>query len=187
MSLAEGGGVATFSDDGRHRYLLGRSWRPGRTCAFVMLNPSTADADKLDPTIRRCVGFADRWGFGTLMIANLFSYRATKPKDLFSWWDGLSHAEHGEYSMANLARGILPVSFLADMVVLAWGAGGARLGVSVAMIVDAQRRAVGLDSPRALAWTSSGQPRHPLYLRGDLEPEPISKERWRVLQDALRR
>jgi hypothetical protein len=66
-----------------HRYVLRRSWMGnGGVVNFIMLNPSTADDVFDDATIRRCVGFAKRWGFSGLVVTNLFAYRATQPKDL---------------------------------------------------------------------------------------------------------
>jgi len=71
---------ATFSPDGLYRYHLWRLWgdREHR-CVFVGLNPSTADAARDDPTIRKCAGFAKRWGFGAVDVVNVFAWRSTKP------------------------------------------------------------------------------------------------------------
>jgi hypothetical protein len=73
---------ATLSDCGRYRYRLWRRWADGPTVLFVMLNPSTADADVDDPTIRRCIGFARSWGAGALEVVNLYAWRATQPAEL---------------------------------------------------------------------------------------------------------
>ena len=75
---------ARFSPCGAYRYHLTRRWAEGEMLTFVMLNPSTADADLDDPTIRRCIGFARREGAAGLQVVNLFAYRATKPKDLWA-------------------------------------------------------------------------------------------------------
>ena len=69
---------ATISTDGRYRYDLWRQWEPGPRLGFIMCNPSTADADLDDPTIRRCVGFARREGFAGITVRNLFASIGTK-------------------------------------------------------------------------------------------------------------
>jgi hypothetical protein len=83
---------AEVSECGRYRWWLRRGWQLlnrgehviGRgVCCFVMLNPSTADDTYDDPTIRRCVQFATRWGYDALSVRNLFPWRATDPGDLF--------------------------------------------------------------------------------------------------------
>ncbi len=69
----------------QYRYRLWRDWDPGAgRCVFVGLNPSTADEHTDDPTIRKCVGFAKRWGFGAIDMVNLFAYRSTSPKGLLT-------------------------------------------------------------------------------------------------------
>ena len=71
---------ADLSDDGIYRYVLGREWdSEGAVLGFVMLNPSTADAEADDPTIRRCVGFAKRIGYGGIRVVNIYAYRTSSP------------------------------------------------------------------------------------------------------------
>lgn len=74
--------TATFSPDGTYRYDLTRAWAPGPLACWIMLNPSTADAFQLDPTLRRCQGFSQRWGAGGMLILNMFALRSTDPKGL---------------------------------------------------------------------------------------------------------
>ena len=77
------GPVALFSEDRRYRYLLTRQVGFGdKRVTFLMLNPSTADEERNDPTIRRCINFANAWGFGWLDVTNLSSLRATNPKEM---------------------------------------------------------------------------------------------------------
>src|SRR5690348_16099160 len=105
---------AVISDCGRYRYSLSRwGWdeRSGR-CVFIMLNPSTADASVDDPTIRRCINFAQGWGYGMLEVVNLFAWRATFPKELALAPDPVG-PHNGEY----LTRAIT----IGDITVCAWG------------------------------------------------------------------
>ena len=107
-------GGATFSADRRYRYRLWREWDRSRAVvAFVMLNPSTADASRDDPTIRRCIGFARAWGFGGVEVANLFALRATDPRHLRGVPDpvGPRNARSLKLALAH-----------ASLVVVAWGA-----------------------------------------------------------------
>ncbi len=76
---------AAFDSTGTYRYALWREWDASAPrLGFVLLNPSTADAENDDPTLRRCMGFARAWGYGSLQIVNLFAYRATVP-DALRW------------------------------------------------------------------------------------------------------
>ncbi|MFD7003911.1 DUF1643 domain-containing protein [Streptomyces mirabilis] len=74
---------AVLSDRDQYRYLLVREWADtGKTAAFVLLNPSTADAATDDSASRRCIKYAQDWGCSGLLIVNLYAWRATKPRDL---------------------------------------------------------------------------------------------------------
>ncbi len=107
---------------GQHRYILRRDLAPGHLgeraiVNFIMLNPSTADDNLDDATVRRCVGFAKRWGFDGLVVTNLFAYRATAPKDLkaLAIRDvGLAIGEENEEHLSREAKA-------AHLVVCAWG------------------------------------------------------------------
>lgn len=146
-------GHAAFDPTRRYRYLLRRTWGAGPRVAFVMLNPNVADATIDDPTIRRCVGFARRWGFRSVDVVNLFAYRARHPRELARAVDPV-----GPDNDRHLRRAIAR----ADLIVCAWGA--TRI---------AQPRAARLAellagrAARCLGRTRSGAPRHPLYLRRD--------------------
>lgn len=154
-----GAASATFSADRVFRYTLTRTWDPdGPVVNFLMLNPSTADAFALDPTNRRCVGFAQVWGFGRLVTTNIFALRSTDPKGLRDAADPVG--PRNDTIILDAARS-------ADLVVAAWGNHGAFLdrGAQVAGILHAE----GL-TPHHLRLTSAGHPAHPLYLPGDLRP-----------------
>jgi hypothetical protein len=107
---------AVISECEKYRYALWRVWRKDKLkVMFVMLNPSTADSNKDDPTIRRCIDFAKSWGYGGIVIGNLFGLRATDPKELLNTDDpkGL----HNDYWLRMLPE-------LADQIICAWGNDG---------------------------------------------------------------
>lgn len=152
---------AWISDDGLYRYRLWRNWDETRPpMAFVMLNPSTADATADDPTIRRCIGFARREGCGGLQVVNLYALRATRPVHL------LDHPDpEGPENCAAWAETLYEEP--APVVVAAWGAGGGMVGLPES---KALRGASA--NWRCLGTTKTGEPRHPLYVRGDQELVP---------------
>jgi hypothetical protein len=74
---------AIISQDEKYRYRLWRIWDQNLPTIFwIMLNLSTADANNDDPTIKKCIGFSEKLGFGGMYIGNLYPFRATNPKDL---------------------------------------------------------------------------------------------------------
>lgn len=157
-------GHATFSACGRFRYRLGRRWGPGPPLLFVMLNPSTADGRKDDPTLRRCLGFSQRAGFDALEVVNLFAYRATDPSDLRAagYPVGLRNDEHIAAAVRDSAA-----------VCLAWGAHAARLARATE-VLDLLR---GLDArPQCLRLTRDGCPQHPLRLPSNCVLRQFSSE-----------
>ena len=109
---------AVISDDQRYRYTLYREWEEDpfagiRVLNFVMLNPSTADADKDDPTIRKCIGFAKLNGYNAIRVVNLFAYRATNPKELL---------DQGEFAIGDLNNSYIQELPPEETVCVAWGA-----------------------------------------------------------------
>lgn len=155
-------GWATFSDDGAYRYTLGRRWAPaGKRVCFCLLNPSTADAKVLDPTLTRCFGYAKRWGFHTMDVCNIFALRSTDPKGLKRVRDPIGPKNNAE---------IVKLAKRADLVVVGWG--------THASLNNRHQEVVDLLTPHCdphcLAITKHGYPKHPLYLRADLEPTLFS-------------
>jgi len=113
---------AVVSDDKLYRYELARWWKPGPRMLYVMLNPSTADHRRDDPTIRRCVSFAQREGFSGIEVVNLFSYRTAYPKVLRqAVADGIDVV--GKLNDIAIERAARRVT----RVVVAWG-GGVKFG-----------------------------------------------------------
>jgi hypothetical protein len=164
-------GQAVFSADLRYRYALSRALESpsvgSNICQFIMLNPSTADADVDDPTVRRCVDYARRWGHTGVVITNLFALCAKDPRELRLADDPVG--DHNE-------EFVLRTATHSDVrrVVCAWGAHGAHANAGDSM--RTQLRVHGV-APCALRITKSGQPAHPLYLPLHLEPAPLLDSR----------
>ncbi len=149
---------ATFDPERVYRYRLWRTWeRTHPRVLFVMCNPSTADEHKLDPTLRRCLGFARAWGCGGFDVANIFSLRSTDPKKLYEVEDPVG--PNNDHHLAALAAA-------AHMVIAAWGCHG-----------ELMRRAACVECLLAkhqdlhvLKLTKDGYPGHPLYLSAAAQP-----------------
>lgn len=157
------GAGATVSACGRYRYELTRRWDDsGPLLEWIMLNPSTADADADDPTIRRCIGFAKRWGYGAIVVRNLYALRATNPQVLLNYLGGL----------ADLIPAIGPENFAylnkidADCTIAAWGAHAAGLEWHAAGLRIKRRNLFCLGANRG------GSPKHPLYVPSSRTPTP---------------
>ncbi len=142
---------AIFDPTGCYRYRLWRVWhRYGDRLAFVLLNPSTADATTDDPTLRRCIAFARAWGYGGVTVVNLFAYRTPHPAKLRTVAAPVGPENDGY---------ILQASQNASLTVLAWGNNG--------RLQDRDRQVTQLLQAQPwghLGLTQQGQPRHPLYL-----------------------
>ncbi|BBA36813.1 uncharacterized protein sS8_4890 [Methylocaldum marinum] len=145
---------ADLSGCGRYRYALRRRWSGGDQVLFVMLNPSTADAEKDDPTIRRCIAFAQEWDFGALAVGNLFAFRTPSPRGLRAAADPV-----GPHNDRELVR----LQAESKLVVAAWGNYGGFLQR------DAAVRAL-LSGLHILGLTKQDQPRHPLYVPAETQP-----------------
>jgi hypothetical protein len=151
---------AVYSHCERYRYLLTRRWGPGRKALFVMLNPSTATEIQNDPTVERCERRARALGFGAFRVTNIFAFRATDPK--------VMRAEVDPVGPANDAAILESLSW-ADLVLCAWGNHGLHLnrGADVAALLRKARVPLW-----HLGLTGQGQPRHPLYVGYDQQPQP---------------
>lgn len=155
-------GGAEFSDCGRYRRTLWRAWLGGRgEVLFIGMNPSTADAEVDDPTVRREIGFAQRWGFSRLIKCNLGDYRATHPRDL-------PRVPEEACTEANL-EAIKTHAIYADLVVMAHGVPPAPLRETASIVAKMIREEAGQEMV-CLGLTKEGFPKHPLYVRGDTSP-----------------
>jgi len=150
---------------GSYRYHLWRNWDRSRPrLLWVMLNPSTADATCDDPTLKRCIAFSKRWGFGGLEVVNLFAYRATVPEELYRADDPI-----GGWNDCYL----ISAAKHAPEIVVAWGAHGVYQGRDRAVLSLLRRYAA---HPLACLDTLLyGSPRHPLYVASDNLPQPYRR------------
>lgn len=145
---------ALLSECGKFRYRLWRRWDAElQPLGFVMLNPSTADATDDDQTIRKCVGFAKRLGYGAIEVVNLYAYRATKPKDLRAagYPVGPDNDTHIEWVAAHTG----------GKMICAWGSNAK--GLARPDEVLKSLRAWGV-APLALQINDGGIPAHPVML-----------------------
>jgi hypothetical protein len=163
-------GTALFSDCERYRYELTRTWDVSLPwCCFIGLNPSTADASINDPTIRRCIAFAQAWGYGNLLMLNLYAYRTPSPKVMFAtrekYVDILGGSQNFFPAMRQriLERNI-------KLTVAAWGRHAEDRGFAAIR---------ELPNLNYLALNGDGSPKHPLYLKGTLTPVPFADEHQR--------
>jgi hypothetical protein len=157
---------AKISGCGTYRYALLRRWGDGLAATFVMLNPSTADADIDDPTIRRCIGFSRAWGYAALRVVNLYALRSTDPRGLWTATDPVGPENDQwltKYAMAASTQG--------TPLIAAWGANARPDRVQHVLALP------GFHRLTALGTTKAGQPRHPLYLRNAAVPEPWPEAR----------
>lgn len=144
---------AILSTCGTYRYSLTRDWNDQLPhVVFIMLNPSIADASVDDPTIRKCIGFATRSGFGSLGVVNLFAYRATDPNDLKRM-----DRPVGPDNDRHIERAVL----YADRIVCAWGANARNLVQTTHVLQTINHAQV---CPYVLQLLTDGTPAHPLML-----------------------
>lgn len=172
-----------------HRLMLTRVWgEPGQApkpLTVVGLNPSDADAEQDDPTIRRVVDFANRWGFNTLFMANLFTFRTPSPKALWKAEESIVHPASLQCAL-NAMR-------MSKMLLLAWGTG---VDAKVIMKYDAVIKAyatafesalvTGCKGPMCLGLNKDGSPVHPLYQPSSAEPKQFVFEGWKPFMEVTR-
>lgn len=149
--------------EGPYRYWLERRWAEGPAVLFIMLNPSTADAEKDDPTIRRCMGFARSWGKPAIQVYNLYAFRATEPMKVFEAADPVG---------PDNDRGLFRVAKYAGLIIAAWGtlARNGRDRDVMGMLGYLGCKVFCLEK------TKEGHPKHPLYVRASVQPQPFVLE-----------
>lgn len=177
---------ASFDDRRIYRYSLVRRWDSGPTCLWIMLNPSTADETKLDPTLRRVLGFTQSWDpesingitlyppykrFGAFEVCNLYAFRSTDPEALWArtLFDPVSgsHVPFDPIGPDN-DEAIQIAAKRAQLVIVGWGTNARpeRERKVAQLLAD-----VGVQ-PYALGLAKKGQPVHPLYMPASKKPVP---------------
>jgi len=145
---------AVFSSCRKYRYSLTRSWNSADGYVlFIGLNPSIADEMVDDPTLKRCINFAKDWGYGGLIMVNLFAYMATYPSELKK-----ATLPIGKENNKHILNGYQK----SQLTVIAWGNDGYLLGR------DKEVLAI-IENPMCLNINKSGQPAHPLYQKKSQE------------------
>ncbi len=156
--------------DGHYRYWLERRWADGPACLFCMLNPSTADHLKDDPTIRRCMGFAKAHSCSALWVVNLYAWRSTTPEDVLKAPDpvGPANDDHIAYYASK-----------AMMIIAGWGSLGRWDRAQLVMHLLQRGGKEGTRANRqvyCLGRTKNGMPKHPLYVEGKAVAAPFEME-----------
>lgn len=160
---------AVISECGKYRYALTRRVGLGeRAAAFIMLNPSTADATLDDPTIRRCMGFARQMGCGKLLVLNLFAVRATDPADMRAADDPVGADNKAWFDRYFKDWGRIYSSW-SGPVICGWGVHGSYMEQDETILGWLESYSL---SPMTLGTTKEGFPKHPLYVpySADLGP-----------------
>lgn len=148
---------AFFSNDGKYRYWLSRIFDETLpVVAFVGLNPSVADAEVDDPTIKRCISYCKQWGYGGFYMVNLFAFKATSPKEMLQQQDPVGEDND---------RHIQEILSKAAQTICCWGELGRHQNRSREVLAL-------ISNPYCLGVLKNGEPGHPLYLKGDLQPIP---------------
>jgi hypothetical protein len=165
---------AQFSNCGRYRYALWRVWDAKSVADMVMfigLNPSTADATRNDATLRRCIAFAKRLGFGGLFMLNAYAWRSTSPKALGCVEDPIGPEND---------RWLWHYSSLVSHRIAAWGSHCSRdRQAALCELLDVPMFCFGT--------TGNGSPKHPLYLKSSMATERFQPPTRKGIRYASRR
>ena len=152
---------AIFSPCETYRYSLTRVWNDKRkSIIFIGLNPSTADENNDDPTIRKCMHYAYQWDFGGLIMVNLFAFRATHPNDLKK--SKLPVGKNNNHFIINSIKE-------SEMTIVAWGNDGQLYGRDKEVLKL-------ISNPMCLNINKTGQPAHPLYQKNDASPKTYNNK-----------
>jgi hypothetical protein len=166
--MPEQPGTAEFSRDGVYRYRLTRTWGEAPPATFIMLNPSTADADKGDRTVDKCIVYARSWGCGGLVVGNLYGLRSPYPSVLKTVSDPV-----GPDNDIYLRLMLIQARIANAPVIVAWGNHAERERVQAF-----QRLLNEVVVPvHSLHVNKNGQPGHPCRLPYGLPRTPWPEDR----------
>lgn len=160
---------AFISDCKKYRYTLERTWNNNPKIMFIMLNPSTADANTDDATIRRCIAFAKLWGYGGIYVCNIFAFRSTNPKELLNYDNPF-----GDENIFHTRQ----ITDKVEKIVCAWGNEPIMkkiLKVKSINSLTTELLSYAIDKLYYLEISKNGIPKHPLYLKGNLQPKKMFK------------
>ncbi len=151
---------AVFSPCRTWRYTLDRHWNghtPRNTVLFVLLNPSTADEEQDDPTNRRALKYAQRWGYNGCVFVNLFSSRTPYPQEMKQAENPIG-PDNDQWIQRRAAE--------AQRIICAWGAHGTHMERA-----EQVRALLAPYDTWCMGVTKGGEPRHILYLPADFTPQ----------------
>jgi hypothetical protein len=159
---------ACIDDTELYRYSLLRIWNSVKPhVVFIMLNPSTADASRDDATIKKCCRLADKWGYGGIVVVNLFGFRSSNPKALLTAGDPVG-PENDRYIRDAVASSAL--------IIAAWGNHG--------KIKNRDEQVTKLISDKynlyCLAVNQNGSPKHPLYVKDTTLPIMYRSQNYEI-------
>lgn len=153
LAADHGDGIVRSAEiDGSYRWTLGRRWADGPVVTWIMLNPSTADRDKDDPTLRRIIAFSKSWGYGALSVVNLFPFRSSSPEDCRAWY-----ADATEETLLQNYRYIRRETCPPIKVIAAWGAADWAMGE-----ISETMPALDPEYLFCIGTNADGSPKHPL-------------------------
>ncbi|NKI17388.1 DUF1643 domain-containing protein [Spongiibacter sp. KMU-166] len=168
--------AATLSHCGKLRWSLRRWWRVDSRVCWVMLNPSTADASADDPTLKRCIHFSRAWGYGGLIVVNLYPFRSPSPADCRRWadWESNGPDWHVRDVLMRNEAIVVEACQSSDLIVVAWGNQPWAMACSEHMLEAIQEN---IDKPlHCLGITKNGSPKHPMARgkhRAPVDQQPV--------------
>lgn len=168
--LSGSGAGAEISDDQLYRYTLTRQWSDGPCVAWLCFNPSTADATEDDASIRKMVGFSRRWGYGRMVVLNLFAIRSRDPKAVFRMGDSAVGPLNDYWILQSVRE--------SRELICAWGCAQHAPDINrriehVCNMIDARKVRMGPLKRNCLGYRQDNHPRHPLMLKYETQREPF--------------